>query len=97
MNAKIAELKSSIKAAALSLKQLNNQIREDQRAGKYAGKLQRQARSDAWICRHMLIAYGLLRGLEYAQIERPAETNPPDWKWIEAYKNACNEPVEVQA
>jgi hypothetical protein len=34
-------------------------------------------------CRHVLIAYGLLRGVEYERIERPREGNEPDWAIVE--------------
>lgn len=40
-------------------------------------------------CRHLLIAYGLLRGRRYEQIERPREGNEPDWLAVGEIKDAC--------
>jgi len=40
-------------------------------------------------CRHLLIAYGLLRGRRYEQIERPREGNEPDWLTVQEVKDAC--------
>lgn len=40
-------------------------------------------------CRHLLIAYGLLRGRRYEQIERPREGNEPDWLAVKEIKDAC--------
>ena len=40
-------------------------------------------------CRHVLIAYGLLRGRQYEQIERPREGNEPDWKIVQEIHDAC--------
>lgn len=39
-------------------------------------------------CRHILIAYGLLRGRQYEQIERPREGNEPDWKIVQEIHDA---------
>jgi hypothetical protein len=86
MNAKLFELKSTIKSLALVLHELSRKICEKQRTGIYAGSDQRHALAESRRCRHLLIAYGLLRGMDYEKIERPAKTNQPDWKTIESLK-----------
>jgi hypothetical protein len=39
-------------------------------------------------CRHVLIAYGILRGRLYEQIEKPREGNEPDWGLVREIQNA---------
>lgn len=41
--------------------------------------------------RCMHIAYSLMRGRTYEQIERPAPNNPPDWNLIERIKSEYSE------
>jgi hypothetical protein len=45
--------------------------------------------------RWMHIAYALLKGRSYEQIEKPAENNPPDWGAINAIQKAYAEKEEV--
>lgn len=83
MNAKLAELKQKIKDYASSLKEFSKEIKEIQKSGEYAGGLQYNSLKEARECRHLLIVYGFLRGIEYERIERPRKGNEPDWKLIE--------------
>ena len=46
------------------------------------------------ICRHEHIAYSLVRGRTYDQVEKPAEHNKPDWKLIENLKSQLQKKVD---
>lgn len=75
------ELKGLLKAKATILRNLSLEIRKTMKDGKYAGKLQNQ-HSDArfdYRCHH--IAYCLLRGRKYSEIEANVSIQPSDYRW----------------
>jgi len=76
MNTERIEALSCIKS---EIKELATDLRENKRWKT------RESRR----CRHLLIAYGLLRGLRYEQIERPREGNEPNWLTVQEVKDAC--------
>lgn len=89
MNAEILSIKSEIKNLAVELRGLKLSIKDHNRNSRWErlwsdiGKRRLNARR----CRHLLIAYGLLRGMKYERIECPREGNEPDWKAVEEIQN----------
>ena len=91
---KIFELKENNKKLAAELKELSANIKAIQKEGKYAGLLQYQQRTSKANYRLYHIAYCLLRGRLYEQIEKPKEKNalgPEEWSFIESTKKAYYE------
>lgn len=88
------ELKEAQKQLALIIKTLKQEIKETQRSGKYAGILQVQLLGFSRRYRLDHIAYSLLKGRTYEQIETPKECHKlseNDWQEIEKIKNAYTE------
>lgn len=81
-------IKVEIKALAIELRGLKYSIKDKQRKGESPCILQVTYRKKAWRCRHLLIVYGMMRGLKYVQIERPREGNEPDWSVVEEIRYA---------
>jgi hypothetical protein len=92
------ELKGLLKAQSELLKKSSLEIRKTQKEGKYAGKLQSQHQSDKRVHRLFHIAYSMLRGKTYEQIEQRVhkgnELTNYDFKQIEEIKNEYSKPVE---
>jgi len=97
MNAKLQQLKDICKTQAADLKQLTVEIKKLQRAGSYAGLLQQQQVLSKLQYRRNHIAYSLLRGKLYDQIEKPKHDNKKlsqyDWEQIEKIRSAYYEQV----
>ena len=96
MNAKVYELKMYLKNSAAMLREMKNEHKKTQRETRGAGlegELYR-ARRDY---RHKHIAYCLIRGKEYKQIESPASDNQPDWAIIREDQNAYTASSDVCA
>lgn len=89
---KIELLKEELKVLAAEIRKENQEVKELQRAGKYAGNLQYGLLLKARKFRHKHIAYCLLRGRTYEQIEQHCrEGNEPDQKLIMEIKNEYTE------
>jgi hypothetical protein len=87
---KIFELKKLLKNLALEIRRMKRDTKEAQRQGQGTEKqytLFIQRRN----CRHLHIAYCLLRGRTYAQIEHPAEDNKPNWEKIRELQEVYRE------
>lgn len=97
----INELKESQKTHAKEIRGLKQEIKKLQRNGAYAGVRQLQQQSASWKYRLNHIAYSLLRGRSYEEIEKPKDCNAlseSHWKIIEETKNAyAKEDVRLSA
>jgi hypothetical protein len=83
------EIKAEIKMLALAIRAGKIEFKKAQREGKWEDqwRIQPDCRSKSRRCRHLLIAYGMMRGLEYERIERPREDNKPDWAVVEEIRH----------
>ena len=95
MNKKLKELKEIIKDNAIRIRELKCEIKTLSRENKSIswsvyGELHRKKIE----VRHMLIAYGELRGIDRGRIEKTCK-NPPEEYLIDAYKIKYSE-VEVE-
>lgn len=95
---KIWELKKILKEKAVEIRKTKEETKELQRDGTYAGDLQSSIRKDKAWYRYRHIAYCLLRGRKYEEIEKPRQDNPPNWEIIKEVQNAytenvCSEPA----
>jgi len=83
------EIKAEIKMLASALRAGKAEFKKAQREGKWEEqwRIQPDCRKKSRRCRHLLIAYGLMRGLEYERIERPREGNEPDWVAVEEIRH----------
>jgi len=84
------EIKAEVKSLAPQIRAGRIEFKGAQRQGKW--EEQARLRADGWQrsrrCRHLLVAYGLMRGLQYERIERPRQGNEPDWTAVEEIRNA---------
>jgi hypothetical protein len=90
MHTSIKILKNSQKKLALEIKELKNQIKtlQKERGSGAACIQQGEVVSLKRTYRHRHIAYCLLRGRQYEQIEsRRREGNEPDWNLIQEVKD----------
>jgi len=89
MNTTIAAIKAEIKTLSVELRNLKFSIKLYNRDGRWDDlrSAQRQYRSQARRCRHLFVAYGLMRGMAYDRIECPREGNCVDWKAVEEIRN----------
>lgn len=90
MRTSIKVLKNSQKKLALEIKELKNQIKalQKERGCGAACVQQEEVVSLKRTYRHRHIAYCLLRGRLYEQIEsRCREGNEPDWNFIQEIKD----------
>ena len=82
------ELKNILKDEAAKLRELKASIKTTQKAGGIAGGMQWDLQKGRAWYRHRHIAYSLLKGKTYDQIENNCrEGNEPDWSLIEEIKN----------
>ena len=89
-------LKELIKMESAQLRAFSIAIKEVQKAGKYAGKLQFERQMLRVTHRRNHIAYSLNRGKTYEQIEKPRKENEiteRQWEIIrriqDEHKNVC--------
>ena len=95
-NEKLYALKQLLKSEATELRLLKIEHKETQRSSGGSGieiTLHQAQRS----YRHKHIAYCLLRGREYGQIEHPAKGNEPDWNLIREVQNEYTTSSDVCA
>jgi len=95
MNSNILAFKNELKQLASKIKINKRTLKETQRSGVYAGELQFKLKLERWQYRHKHIAYCLMRGTKYEQIEsKCAENNKPDQElirsWINEYSRTEN-------
>lgn len=69
-------LKSELKLEALKIRALKADIKTKQKKGDYAGHDQSKLVSLKWDYRHRFIAYCMIRGRTYKQIERTCRVDP---------------------
>jgi len=89
-------LKEELKSDAAAIRKNNAEIKHLQKNGAYAGNLQNSRISLKKNFRHKHIAYCMLNGKIYEQIEpKCAENNRPNFDWIKeimdeyAKENVC--------
>ena len=86
---KLYDLKLSLKSKALDIRALKEKTKKTQRSGGIAGDMQYQLLKDRLDFRLRHIAYCLLRGRKYEEIEKPREPLPEHlWKTIEKVRRA---------
>lgn len=83
---KYINLKNKLKELAKELRELKSHRKLDNRGDWSLYQLENEIDKDKFVARHTHIAYCLLRGREYDEIERPADDNPPNWEVIEAIR-----------
>lgn len=91
---KIFELKEENKKQAAQIKLQKAEVKKTQKEGKYAGLLQLKLVIAKKEYRKHHIAYCLLRGKLYEQIEKPKEQNKLndfDWEEIQKIQEAYHE------
>jgi hypothetical protein len=77
-------VKEELKKMAEKLRQIRIDIAETQKKGEYAGYMQSEQRFLKFEFRHRHIAYCMLRGRSYEQIERKfREGHEPDMNYVE--------------
>jgi hypothetical protein len=79
------ELKQLLKDLASEIRDTNQDIKSTMKAGKWAGPLQAQHLNLKYKFRHHHIAYCMLRGRTYEQIESNSKSTP-DFKLIDKIK-----------
>jgi hypothetical protein len=98
MNTKLAQLKTICKEKADVIKQLTIDIKKTQQEQHYAGLMQQKKIVAKLDYRRHHIAYCLLRGKLYEQIEQPkhdyTKLSRYDWETIEKIRSTYYEPVE---
>lgn len=83
----LKDLKSILKSEAEKLKNLKQSIRQGMKDGECTGHDQYDLLLKKRSYRHKHIAYCILKGREYEQIEKSCrEDNKPDWNLIEEIK-----------
>lgn len=83
------EIKAEIKLHASAIRAGKSEFKKAQREGNWEAqwKIKPECTARSRRCRYLLIAYGLMRGLEYERIERPREGNEPDWTAVEEIRH----------
>jgi hypothetical protein len=92
--AHLHELKEHQKDSANRIKKTKLEIKETQRKGQYAGILQANVLSLIAVYRLNHIAYSLLKGRTYSEIENPTERkklSDEDWKYINTLQETYRE------
>ena len=89
MNTKMYDLKKIIKELAVKIKETKILFKDHQREhGGYAGEYYRTLYEAQYNYRHKLIAYSLMKGRKYEEIERNCrEGNEPNFDLIERIKS----------
>ena len=98
MTTKYRELKNILKQKAVDLHELKHDIKETQinNGSASAAGLQYELYKDKAWYRHRHIAYSMLRGRKYEEIERTCHEDP-DWTLIEEVKREYAEAVRACA
>ena len=67
----IKDLKEELKEFAIILKLLKGQVKNEQRVGNFLDYIEKLSEKDKikFECRHKHIAYGMLKGRKYEEIE----------------------------
>ena len=95
MNTKLISLKEELKSIAKQITNNKKEIKETQRKGKYAGSLQYETLKEQRDYRHKHIAYCLLRGRKYEEIEnKTREGNEPNLAIIKKIQEAYSEATQ---
>ena len=93
---KFSKLKQILKEKAASIRLAKNELKEHQREhGGYDGGYFKLIKDIAYEFRHHHIAYSLLKGKKYEEIEQPGKENVPNMDYIEEIRNAYTEDVCV--
>lgn len=90
---KVLSLKSSLKQVAQELKRSKKDFKQAQRDGDFSKqwKLYSSIQINKFFYRHTHIAYCLMKGKTYEQIEsKVKENNKPDWKVIKGIQDECS-------
>jgi len=88
-------VKEQLKKMSERLKQLRHEIADTQRKGNVASDLMSEQSFTKREFRHRHIAYGLLRGRTYEQIENKVkEGNEPNFQRVEDLKRKFQEELE---
>jgi hypothetical protein len=90
---KVLSLKSSLKQIAKELKQSKKDFKQAQRDCDFPKqwKLDSSIKTNKFFYRHSHIAYSLMKGKTYEQIESNVrEGNIPDWKVIKGIQDECS-------
>ena len=86
--ARVKEVKEELKKEAKEIRSLKHACKNCQRGtheGEYVG--QWKVDSASWEWRHKHLAYCMLKGRSYEEIERKcSDDNKPDFKLVEKYK-----------
>ena len=84
------EIKAEIKTLGPAIRTMKAWFKDAQRKGDWDWQvgLRSECREKSRRCRHLLIAYGLLRGRPYECIEHPRQGNEPDWDLVREIQNA---------
>jgi len=97
MNA-IKAMKSELKEQANELRMIKQELKKCQRSNPYgAYKLQWEKDKRQSDYRHKHIAYCLMRGISYEQIERPRKGNHPNWERLRKECSYAEEAVRASA
>jgi hypothetical protein len=94
---KIFLLKNLLKQLAAEIHELKAETKKIQKSGNYAGVQQVKLISLKSDFRHRHIAYSLMKGHTYEQIEHPREGNKPDQTLIQRIQNEYAQNVCVSA
>ena len=83
---KNTEMKTWLKDKGAEIRELRTEMKNAMRSNSYScGKLQNMLMYETSSFRHHHIAYGLLRGRKYEEIEQyTRKGNEPDWGRIES-------------
>ena len=90
MKTKLQELKKELKTLATEIRKTRTEYKDRQRNGTYSEWVTalRRLKKLQWEFRHKHIAYCLLRGTLYEDIEKTVgDDNQPNWSIIEGVKN----------
>ena len=84
-------LKNAIKILSEEIKALKKYVRNSQNTDR--SEQQSILHGKRLYVRCMHIAYALMKGHTYEQIEKPAENNPPNWEKIKEIQDEYTEDV----
>jgi hypothetical protein len=84
-------LKNELKELSIEIKNIKISLKKQQKEACYGQsfyKLEIEKKKLKSLFRHKHIAYCLLKGRVYEQIEKPSENNPPNWTIIKGVLDA---------
>lgn len=91
-------LKSYLKNTALEIRSARIKFKDHQRKNRgYGGEHEDDLKFLRCDYRHKHIAYSLLRGRKYEEIEKPATDNSPNWDIIKEIQNEYAQDVPACA